>query len=124
MDAKIDQDKKLDLTSLKQAIASCNEEKDSDKLKEMYSGIMNQVYSSMEYMNSRMENLWSALYKSEEKMYSHAQEGHLPSLTPSQLKALLAAAGADEDYDVAKRTIWAAKRGNEVIVTASYKPAK
>ena len=83
-----------------------------DKMYQAINCMMSSVYSMIDNCHARISKMDDYYYK----MLSEHYQGHLPKLTPSQLNAVLKTCGADEDYEVAKRMIFASK--NEI--TAEY----
>ncbi len=90
-----------ELEQLKLSVAALTEKKESNA-------------NDIEYMKNALSSMYSYVYAMEEnfynlssKLYSHAQDGHLPKLTPGSMKKLLKTCGMDEDYEVAKRVIYA-----------------
>jgi hypothetical protein len=90
-----------ELEQLKLSVAALTEKKESNA-------------NDIEYMKNAMSGMYNYIYAMEEnfynlssKLYSHAQDGHLPKLTPGSMKKLLKTCGMDEDYEVAKRVIYA-----------------
>ena len=64
-----------------------------------------------------MDLLWNSLgslrqyvYSVDDRLYSHANDGHIPKLTPSQLEELLDSCGAGGDYNVNKRQLFASAK--------------
>lgn len=83
------------------------EEKD-EKMNE----IMLEMYHMVDNVHNRIDKTNNYLFRIEEALWKHGNEGHLPKLTPSQLKKALKNCDADEDYKVEPKVIYANKQKN------------
>ena len=76
---------------------------------------MRSVYSSINYIDQRIGNVWKALWDYQD---GH-QRGHIPAITsPSEMKVALEALGQSENYDVQKKTVYASNKngGTEFLI--------
>lgn len=64
--------------------------------------VVNLVYSMS-------DNIWNGFYQLSSQLDKHCCTGHLPALTAGQLEKLLKAAGAENDFQVEKKTVWAGR---------------
>ena len=106
------------LTQKLEKFARANDDKDADDKpsKEDMHMMYKDMGSMVEYCHQRIDRAYGAIDECYQEMGEH-KFGHLPVLSPSQLTALLAKCGADGDYEVAKRMIFASKG----IIEAEYK---
>lgn len=90
-------------TILKQLAAKKDK---TDETKEEMMEMMGSLYG---YMQDIASNLRKSVCATQDALYSHSSAGHLPALSPGQMKKMLENCGAHEDYEVAKRVIYASR---------------
>ncbi len=74
---------------------------------DIYSKCMDSMYSMVNNLHDRINRVSQAGYDYQD---SHAKNNfHLPQLTASQKEKLLKAAGADGDFEVMKKPIYASR---------------
>lgn len=76
--------------------------------------VCDSLTSYCDYCCSRIDNCFNYIFQLEATIWDHMNTGHLPKLTPTQLTALLKAAGADKDYSVQPKILYASKSGFSV----------
>ena len=76
----------------------------SAEMEDVMYQMVSSVYKYVDYVQSNFYS-WQS--------YHTDNHTHLPKLTASQTEKLLKAAGASEDFDVAKPTIWARANTNK-----------
>lgn len=68
--------------------------------------LANNVYSSINYLHERIDRSNKMTVECMENQYSHSNLSHLPPLHGSAMKKLLKAAGIDEEYQIAPKTLY------------------
>jgi hypothetical protein len=66
-----------------------------------------EIYNMIQGVYRYIDYIQSSMYAFQDNLFSNYTI--LPRLTPSQLEKLLKAAGAEKDFDVIKRSIFASK---------------
>ena len=69
-------------------------------------------------LGSYLKYLEEAQYRMSESMYKH-NDGHMPKLSAGAMKKLLKVCGMDEDYEVAKKVIYASDSSKAIRATIS-----
>ena len=122
--------KKIETKAYHEGDKDCSSPTDFYKiLDDCVTQIYRDLWRSMDNISTRIDNLGSYFYQYQ---YDHSK-GHVPPLTPSQLKTLVENVGADGDWEIVKRSVYAKQilgkitqvntpRG--VFVEAEYIPQK
>ncbi len=122
-------EKNTELEKLNQTFASLKAEFDTVKAEMMpqkegedpkYQELCSRMDRCMSSMYAMVDNCHSRISAMDNYHYNAMNDhrkGHLPNLSPSQLSAMLKTCGADGDYEVQKKTIYASR--HEVM--AEYK---
>lgn len=75
--------------------------------------VIEEFYNKLDYVINLCYELtnstWRAIDELYTRQYEHAAAGHLPKLTAGQLEKLLKAAGAENDFQVEKKTVLAGR---------------
>ena len=82
---------------------------------EQLDSVVRSMYSSINYIDSRISNIWQSLWQFQD---NHLK-GHIPAITsPKEMKIALDAIGQGENYEVAKKTIYASQKngGTEFLI--------
>lgn len=65
----------------------------------VYNDLYSMILRYYDYAQSNLNELW--------KYFDKHQTGHIPPLTPSQLTEILKAAGAEKDWKIEPKVVWA-----------------
>lgn len=112
-------DSSLRIAKVADLIKAFDEKKDDE-----FASVCSQLCSEINYLHGRIDRAFE--YVSENyndfstRLYNHA-DGHIPKLSAGQIKKLLEAVGAQDDYEVIKKPVYAEKAG---VYIAEYKAAK
>jgi hypothetical protein len=80
---------------------------------EMLGNAMSSLYSSLDYVNQRVDRVFNALWQFRDE---HTN-GHLPSVKGAeQMQRAVDALGLDKEYDVQKRTVYASLNESGKVV--------
>lgn len=107
------------LNKLKPVVANgdIEEKEEMCSKKELY-----EVLSSYtRYIDNQLSNIYTDIHNLYSDMYKHTH-GHLPKLSPSQLKKVLVNCDLGEDFEVAKTVIYASKGQLYVSFDPDKKP--
>lgn len=108
------QREKLEKTIKSVSFADMNPE-----MRNMYDqmcGMINNIYSYADYLYKIQRDNHEQLRGD----FQNHKKGHVPAMTPSQMKKHLENIGAEDDYEISKPTINMAKSGGRLILEASY----
>ena len=85
-----------------------------DDVDQIISSLFSYIESELSWLSKRISSL-------DERLYRHAEEGHLPPIQGAgKLEGAMKKLGIDDDYDVKKRVVWA----EDGTVLARYEKPK
>lgn len=105
------------LEKVGKSLASMDEKEEKHEKMEYLRAAVQDLYAYCQELSNRMYAGENSLYSSINQHY----EGHLPKLTVGQLKKLIAAAGAEEDYEVVKRAVYAKDKSGKIVAKVSFR---
>lgn len=89
------------------------EPEDSEEPEDEEYVVMEEFYMRLDAIANLMykltDSLWNGIYGIQSELDKHCSSGHLPKLTAGQLEKLIKVAGAENDFVVEKKTVWAGR---------------